>query len=201
MSLFSTVSPIRLQCFSTGSPCLRCRPPCHLLYVYSYRSSPNLFRSASAPCSIHRYPLASRILPAQPGFPFAPISTSIVILGIVLRPYPVFLAALPAVFVISSASLSVRLRLAFHRVSVLRPDIPPMSTSRSRHGIPLRSRLGISVLSTGLATPLFEHSGPIAVLPMPCHRVAFRFVPRCCFLVLRLPSCCDLTFLTCCPSV
>src|SRR5579859_4554175 len=61
-------SPRFLQCFSTGSPCLRCRHPCHLSYVYSYRSSPNLFCLRLRACSIHRYPLASHILPAQPGF-------------------------------------------------------------------------------------------------------------------------------------
>jgi hypothetical protein len=36
---------------------------------------------------------------------------------------------------------------------------------------------------------------------MPCHRLAFCFVPCRCFPTLRLPSYCDLTFLMCLPCL
>jgi hypothetical protein len=59
----SNASPPALHAFAVD--------PCHVLSPMStvHGSCHASSVSASAPCSIHRYPLTSHILPAQPGFP------------------------------------------------------------------------------------------------------------------------------------
>src|SRR5579859_1170050 len=109
----SPASPQFRQYVSNASPSAlharRCRLPSlrlilHLRFMVHAMPLPlrlhTLFYSSLIPARISHS--------AGPTWlPVSPISTSIVILGIVLRPYPVSLAALPAVFVISPASLSV----------------------------------------------------------------------------------------------